>query len=459
MRCWSRRSVLAAGLGLAGCAALDRSALERLYGAVSRPAGQPPVIVIPGAFGSILRDRATGRELWPVSDSRLLLDDYKELGLPINPVTLEPEPGQAEAQAVLRSGLGRDFYGSLVDSLQRLGGYLRCRADDTPGSDTPCDLYVYVYDFRLDNVRAAAGLRALIERIRSEHGDPRLRVDVIAHSNGGLVARYFIRHGTRALTVASTSAPTYEGASAIRRLLLVGTPNLGTLQPVLSLLRGEEVGLRHIPPEIIATCPGVSQMMPFPRVPWLVDLRGDVIVADLYDLATWREFGWSLFDHRIADRVVAEHGGGAAGRVYLDRLREYLGRTLTQGRLFAESFAAFPDSPEVPTWLFGGDCEPTLARLAVERVGGEVYARESPAAIAAPGRHACADVMFEPGDAVVTRSSLLGRYALDVAAPRTSDESLRIAHAMFFCGRHQQLTGDATLLDNLLHALLSIDAT
>jgi hypothetical protein len=66
--------------------------------------------------------------------------------------------------------------------------------------------------------------------------------------------------------------------------------------------------------------------------------------------------------------------------------------------------------------------------------------------------------MFEPGDAVVTRSSLLGRYALDVAAPRTGDESLRIAHAMFFCSRHQRLTGNATLLDNLLHALLSIDA-
>ena len=459
MRCWSRRSVLAAGLGLAGCAAIDRSPLDRLYGAVSRPAGQPPVILIPGAFGSVLRDRASGRELWPVSDSKLLLDDYEDLGLPINPVTLEPDPGQAEAHTVLRSGLGRDFYGSLVETLQRLGGYTRCRVEDTPDSDAPCDMYVYVYDFRLDNVRAAAGLAALIERVRSEHGDPRLRVDVVAHSNGGLVARYFIRHGTRALTEASTAAPTYEGARAIRRLLLVGTPNLGTLQPVLSLLRGEEIGFRHIPPEVVATCPGISQMMPFPRVPWLVDLQGNVIPADLYDLATWREFGWSLFDRRIADRVVAEHGGGTAGRIYLDRLREYLGRTLAKGRSFTESFARFPDSSEVPTWLFGGDCEPTLARLAVESVAGALYARESPAAIAAPGRHACADVMFEPGDTVVTRSSLLGRYALDVAAPRTSDESLRIAHAMFFCGRHQQLTGNATLQDNLLHALLSIDAT
>jgi len=115
------------------------------------------------------------------------------------------------------------------------------------------------------------------------------------------------------------------------------------------------------------------------------------------------------------------------------------------------------DPPEVPTWLFGGDCEPTLTRLAVESVAGRLHARESPAAITAPGRHGAADAMFEPGDTVVTRSSLLGRRSLDVAAPRAGDESLRVAHTVFFCGKHQQLPGNVILQDNLLHALLSTD--
>lgn len=457
MRCWSRRSVLAAGLGLAGCAALDRSRLDRLYGGLARPAGQPPAILIPGAFGSSLRDRQTGSELWPVSDSQLLLGNYRGLELSIDPVTLEPDQHD-EAFAVLRSGLGRDFYGNLIATLRQLGGYDRCRVGDAAATGAPCDLYVYVYDFRLDNVRAAAGLGALIERIRAEHHDPHLRVDVIAHSNGGLVARYFIRHGGRPLAAGDPPVPHHEGAQAVRRLLLIGTPNLGTLQPVLSLLRGEEIGLRHIPPEVVATCPGIAQLMPFPNVPWLVDLQGQTIEADLYDLATWREFQWSLFDARIAERIVAEHGGGVAGRVYLDRLREYLGRSLEGGRRFALSFTTHADSPDVPTWVFGGDCEPTLARLAVESLGGRLYARESPAAIAAPGPHACADAMFEPGDTVVTRSSLLGRRSLDVVSPRAEDESLRVAHPVFFCSRHQQLPGNVTLLDNLLHALLSVDA-
>ncbi len=144
--------------------------------------------------------------------------------------------------------------------------------------------------------------------------------------------------------------------------------------------------------------------------------------------------------------------------MYLDRLREFLGHSLAGGRRFAESFATGPDSGDVPTWVFGGDCEATLARLVVESVAGELHARENPAAIAAPGPHACVDAMFEPGDTVVTRSSLLGRRTLDVAAPRAPAESLRVAHALFFCARHQQLTGNANLQDNLLHALLSVDA-
>lgn len=459
MRCWSRRSVLAAGLGLAGCAALDRSRLGRLYGGPARPAGQPPAILIPGAFGSSLRDRATGRELWPVSDSQLLLGSYRGLELSIDPVSLAPD-AHDEAYTVLRSGLGRDFYGGLIETLRQVGGYDRCRIGDASATGAPCDLYVYVYDFRLDNVRAAAGLGALIERIRAEHQNPGLRVDVIAHSNGGLVARYLLRHGRGELPGAGPvePAPAPASATAVRRLLLVGTPNLGTLQPVLSLLRGEEIGLRHIPPEVVATCPGITQLMPFPGVPWLVDLQGNAIDADLYDLGTWREFGWSVFDARIAARIVTAHGGGVAGRCYLDRLREYLGRSLEGGRRFALSFMASTDPPDVPTWLFGGDCEPTLARLALESVAGRLYVRESPAAIAAPGRHGCADVMFEPGDAVVTRSSLLGRRSLDATAPPAGVAPLQAAQPMFICSRHQQLPGDATLQDNLLHALLRDEA-
>ena len=458
MQFWTRRSVIASGLAAAGCAAFDRPRLGVMYGSISRPDDQPPLILIPGAFGSSLRKRSSGREIWPVSDSKLLFSDYHELGLPIDPATLEPDARNAEAYAVFREGLGRDFYGDLIDTLQRVGGYERRWPGVPPRNGDSCALYHYVYDFRLDGVQAARGLAELIARIRADFGDPQLKVDVVAHSGGGMIARYFVRHGTRDLPATGALEPTYEGAAAIRRLLLVGTPNLGTLQPVLSLLRGEEIGLRRIPPEVVATCTGITEMMPHPAVPWLIDLQGARVDADLYDIATWRDFGWSVFDPVIAQRTIANHGGGAEGRRYLAVLREYLDRNLHRGRTFANSFATQPDPRDVPTWVFGGDCAPTLARLVVEGVGGRHFARERVADIAAPAARDYEQLMHEPGDAVVTRSSLLGRRTLDIAAPRAAEESLRIAHTVFLCEKHQQLMGNASFQDNLLHALFSVDA-
>jgi hypothetical protein len=199
-------------------------------------------------------------------------------------------------------------------------------------------------------------------------------------------------------------------------------------------------------------------MMPHLGIPWLIDLAGQVIAADIYDIETWREFGWSLFDDRIAERTIATHGGGREGRLHLALLREYMARQLLRGRRFAQSFATPPDPRDVRTWVLGGDCEPTLSRLVVESVDGRLCPRERVSDIAAPVAGVdYATLMHEPGDTVVTRSSLTGRRTPDVSAPRGEGESLRVAHSVFLCERHQQLTGNATFRDNLLNALLSAD--
>jgi pimeloyl-ACP methyl ester carboxylesterase len=449
--------VLAAGLCLGACARLERPPLGALYRPTRESLDQPPLVVIPGAFGSRLHDRRTGREVWPGSSALLLTSSYRGLELDIDPATLEPLADDTEAYDVFREGLGRDFYGQVLETLQRAGGYARCGACAMPRPDRR-NFYVYAYDFRLDNLRAVRGLHELIERIRADYGDPRQQVDVLAHSNGGLLARYYARYGTADLPESGAFTPTGAGASAIRRLLLVGTPNLGTIQPVLSYLRGEEVGLRRIPQEVIATCTGAPQMMPHPSVPWLVDVRGQVIDRDLYDIGTWRELGWSVFDPRVAERAARSHGGGAEGERYVAMLREYVAKHLQRGRRFMESLAVPAPGAEPPLHVFGGDCELTLARILVEKVGDRLVGRERIASIAAPVPGVDYEaLMFEPGDTVVTRASLLGRRTLNIAAPRAEIESLAIAHSVFLCERHQKLTGNPSFQDNLLYALLSVD--
>lgn len=457
MAIWSRRAFVAAGLSLAGCAVPERPPLGPIYRLTRDSADQPPLVVIPGAFGSSLRDRRTRREIWPGTNSQLLVSNYRSLELDIDPATLEPIAGDVEASDIFREGLGRDFYGKVLDMLHDAGGYARGRVGEPPrpGRRT---YYIFLYDWRLDNVAASRGLHELIERIRSDYGDPRLRVDVLAHSNGGLLARYFARYGTVDLPADGRFVPSQAGAPAIRRLLLVGTPNLGTMQPVLGNLRGEEIGLQKIPQEVVATCTGAMQLMPHPSVPWIVDVHGRDPGLPLYEIGTWRDCGWSIFSPRVAERTIAEHGGGAAGRRYLEVLRDYMAKHLERGRLFMESLAVPGGPGEVRPYVFGADCELTLARVIVERVNGRLVARERVADIASPQPGVDYEaLLFEPGDAVVTRSSLLGRLTLNIAAPRAEIESVDVAHSVFLCEEHRALTGNPTFQNNLLNTLLSVD--
>jgi pimeloyl-ACP methyl ester carboxylesterase len=458
MHRWTRRAFLAAGLGVAACARLDKPPLGVLYRATRDTGLQPPLVVIPGAFGSCLRDRSTGRQIWPGSNASLLASNYRGLELDIDPATLEPLAGDVEAYDLFEQGLGRDFYGEVLRTLEKVGGFRRCGGCEKP-SPGQRSFYVYPYDFRLDNVAAARGLHELIERIRADHGDPGLQVDVLAHSNGGLLARYYSRYGIADVLGSAPFEPTGAGRASIRRLLLVGTPNLGTIQPVLSYMRGEEIGLRRMPGEVMATCTGAPQLMPHPALPWLADAYGRNIDRSLYDVATWRELGWSLWDPRVVQRTVARHGGGAAGERYLALLREYMAKHMQRGRSFMEALSVPANGSEPPILVFGGDCELTLSRVVVEDTGKRLVGRERVRDIAAPVPGVDYEaLMFEPGDAVVTRASLLGRRTLNVAAPRSEVESLGITHSVFLCETHQQLTGNPSFQDNLLNALLSVDA-
>lgn len=455
----TRRSFLqsAFALALAGCAPLQRPPLPRLYGTSRTLADQPPLIVVPGTFGSVLRDRRSGREVWPGSTRNLLLSNYRNLEVEIDPRTLEPRDSGIEADALLENALGRDFYGDVIRTLQEAGGYVRCGPRHRPRVNQR-NFYVFLYDFRLDNVRAVRALHELIEQVRRDYGDPRLPVDILAHSNGGLLARYYARYGTAELPDSGPLVPTQAGAAAIRRLLLVGTPNLGTLQPVLSYLNGEDIGLGRIPPEVMVTGNGPTQIMTHPSVPWVIGRDAQPLPLALYDVATWRDNHWSIFAPEVAARTIAHHGGGARGRDYLALLREYFARQLHRGRRFAEALSVVSATADVRPYVFGGDCEPTLSRLVLEHHEGRVLLHEKPGDLVRPVPGVDYEAaMFEPGDTVVTRASLLGRRTLDVAAPRSEGESMQVAHSVFLCERHQTLTGNRSFQDNLLNALLSSD--
>lgn len=136
MRLTLRRLLIAGLLLLTGIAATmmwqSRTPdLRRLYASGMERVHVPPVIIIPGILGSRLRERASGQELWPGSLANVLLS-ARSLALDIDPATLEPRPDGVEAYDLFRGLLGTDFYGAIIETLEKQGGYVRGRPGKLP---------------------------------------------------------------------------------------------------------------------------------------------------------------------------------------------------------------------------------------------------------------------------------------------------------------------------------------
>jgi pimeloyl-ACP methyl ester carboxylesterase len=450
------RLACAAVLLLALCACrttTTRPDLARLYRVGTQFADTTPVIVIPGVFGSKLRDRSTGVEAWPGTARMILFDDYRDLALDFDRATLAVRPDNLEAFDIADAALGQDFYGKIIETLRDFGGYVRGTVG-VPPQPGERRYYIYSYDWRQDNVEAARGLDHLIEAIRRDYGDPALRVDIVAHSMGGLIARYYQRYGTEDVLDGRESQITLYGRSRVRKLILLGTPNMGSASSLHAFLVGEAIGFGRIPQEALATLPSGYQIFPHPLVTWLIDAAGRVRHDDLFDGETWRRYRWSFFDPAVQARIRAARGADADA--YLAALARFFDFRLERARRFLWALSTPEPPTEIRYVLFGGDCALTPARLALEDVGGTLVARLYPDQIRGrvPGVP-YAELMLEPGDGSVTKPSLLARETLDPSAPQNEDSFIPIAYWFFLCEHHTRLTGNINFQDNLLNVLLT----
>lgn len=427
--------------------------LSHLYAVAS--GGRPPVVLIHGVLGAKLRELEGGREVWPGGLIRLTFSEYHDLALPIDPETLQPEDDDIEPYALFDRAVGRDFYGAIVRTLEDAGGYQRAEPGQLP--DAPRVYYVFLYDWRRDNIESVRRLDELIERVRADHNDPTLRVDLVAHSNGGLIARYFARYGTHDVLDGDSSPINQTGAAKIRRLILFGTPNFGSLASLKGFIEGAPVGFNRILPEVLLTMPSAYQLFPHALNRWLIDINGATLHRNLFDVDTWRRFQWAIFDPKVRTRIAAEFDDPIAAQGHLNLLERYFERHLERGRRFTWALSVSEPMPVRPIVL-GGDCNLTPARLLMEEVGAESVLRLWPRDIELPLPGIDYErLMLEPGDGTVTKASLLAREMLDPSVPRNPDSHFVYDYAFFLCERHDRLTGNLSFQDNLLHALLSVD--
>ncbi len=457
----NRAAWLALLVLLAGCA--SQPDLVRLYEGVRDDPNQPPVIVIHGLAGSTLVDAETGKQFWPGSLSTLTFSNYSQLAQ----MSREDREGEGLVPGELFASVARvDFYGEMLHSLESVGRFKRGVPGQAVGEDRR-RYYVLLYDWRKDNLLAVRKLHALIEQIRTDYNDPKLRVDIIAHSNGGVIANYYLRYGPRDVLDEATPTPWNEGDQRIRRLAMLGTPVLGAVTSLERLLYGTRMAVRTVPVEVMVTFSTPFQALPHPLVKSVLDTHGKPLDLDIYDLSVWRERQWGVFSPEVTARVRASMATATQGQLALADVQQTFARNLERGRRMQWALSAPVPPTKVNVSVFGGDCEPTPAHaVQIDEANGTrlVFRPAQVDGKPLPGQPRVKDkgvdyekLMFEPGDGVIPRASQVGRLSEAEATPEAVARfhPLPVSQTFFLCESHGRLTHNLYFQNNLLYFLMA----
>jgi pimeloyl-ACP methyl ester carboxylesterase len=239
------------------------------------------IVIVPGYMGSKLRRRSTGETIWV--DFRSIPKNPAKWGEWLDGLlrTLAYPSGDLEPAGIMDEVIfvppwaKQEQYGRLFHALEKMG----YQADATRYPERELNVYGFAYDWRQDNAISARQLGAAIERWRGYH--PGAQTWIIAHSNGGLVARWYIEKE--------------GGQEHVGRLFLMGSPWDGTPKSMHMLFNGVDMLFRrrfnlfNIPQrsrDLVRTFPSLYQLVPSCS-PFLHDSAGQPVdpFADLTWLA------------------------------------------------------------------------------------------------------------------------------------------------------------------------------
>lgn len=273
-----------------------------------------PVIIVHGFLGSNMLDKNTNKNVWgqfstedgySVSDEKMrALSIPMVKHKPLKDIIDDTVPNGA-LNTVEVNFLGMTFkenaYLNLVDALHEGGYQLEGRPLDSGKS---CyNLFQFSYDWRRDLQETASKLHEYIlekrkyiqKKYEALYGvkDYDVQFDLIGHSMGGLVSRYYLRYGTADLpTLNEKPNITWAGSQYVDRVIILGTPNAGYLDTLLEMENGMD--MPPFPPAMVSTWLTIYQMMPAPSTKSVVYKHDHNKVVDIYDFKTWIKMKWGL---------------------------------------------------------------------------------------------------------------------------------------------------------------------
>jgi len=423
-----------------------------------------PVIVIPGILGSKLINKTTGQIVWGAfekdyanpkkREGAMLIAHPMKIGKSLSVLRDNVYPNGALDRVRVRI-FGLSFllnaYINILSSLG-VGGYV----DETLAEggfvdygDKHFTCFQFAYDWRRDNVENAKLLHKFIlekrNYIRGEfkkrYGVDKddIKFDIVAHSMGGLVTRYFLRYGDANLPENEDNFEiTWKGANYVDKVIIVGTPNAGSLNALDQLVNGKKIGpfLPTYTSTIISTMPSVYQLLPRTRHKRVLDEDGKPI--DILDPDTWNKYRWGLANDNRPAELKKLFPEGLDESIIKETAQDHLEKSLRRAKLFHESLdipAVPPDSLEL--YLIAADAVQTPSVITVDNITGELKLKEK-----------------APGDGTVLRTSALMDERQGANWSPKLITPISWSSVMFIFNNHLGMTKDPVFTDNMLYILL-----
>lgn len=171
--------------------------------------GKIPVIIVPGIMGTeLLEDKPVDQLIWPntLSIALSVTDDFMDVlkmdnnGLPTFSNIIYGE---------FLVGVGNeDYWGSLISTLNEKSA-----------------ISTFPYDWRMDIRTTSLRLKNEIDKIKLQTGTE--KIDIIAHSMGGLVVKNYFNN---------------YGGDSIGKFIDLGTPHVGSPKALKILNYGDDLG-------------------------------------------------------------------------------------------------------------------------------------------------------------------------------------------------------------------------
>ena len=415
-----------------------------------------PVIVIPGLLGTRLVATGTDTSVWGDFDarssrsraqtsSRDLVAIPMQFGTPLDQLERYSQP-DGTLGVITSSVAGMSVKLKAYDDiLMAMGVGSYTRAHGRRDRDASAAAFEFDYDWRLSLDEAAVRLHDFILQaqrflqLKSGKYEP-IRFDIVAHSMGGLVLRYYLQYGPRLVPHdGSPPTPDWRGADSVDTAVIVGTPNAGAVGAMATMVRG--VPKNPLVPAYSAmtlgTMPGSYQLLPRARHAPFKRLDGSSLIDPL-DPEFWLDMGWGLGALDTNPELMRHTAHLDTPQRRRDLAEDHLRKCATNARLFHEAMDAHvPRRPaHLRMHLFLGDSKDT------ERLGG-----------GSRGDKTLRVLRRAPGDGSVLRSSaLLDENVNDDLDGRVASP-IRWDSVTLLNSPHRGLMGDPLFLKNLLFRL------